>query len=134
MKNCVSKLLRSRRKIAFLDHLLDVLQMTVSVLGGVVNGELQGAKSIFLNLTSRKPHVLEAHRVDRKLDLLEACPCIEEGAESHVPAYTAEAVKVGNFHKKSKDFGVVKSRRISIIITPWSGDSQIVEDPASLDQ
>src|SRR5262245_11818271 len=97
-------LLRRGQHAAGVDLLGNVMQMTVGMLGLMLDFDFRRAKSVAFDLFARQANVGEAERVDACLNGRQLDTAIDESSERHVTADTAETINVGYLHRRRGSF------------------------------
>ena len=90
--------LRTRRESAGVDQAQNVVQVAMDVFRLVLDRDLGGPKSVFLDFLGHEPAAGQAERRDSIVQPIEGDAGVDQGPEGHVAADSAGAIEVGNSH------------------------------------
>jgi hypothetical protein len=87
-----------RRQAAAVDHVDDVVQVAMSMLGFVFDVHFGGSEPPAFDFVSHQATVCQPERGDSCLNRFQVHSRIDQGAQHHVATDTAEAIQIDRFH------------------------------------
>ncbi len=116
VKNPQGDLFRFRRDLgAAIDHLGDLMQVSMGVFGRVLDRHRNRAKTAFLDGLGSDRNLPQAHRADGRFDLADVqlarfSTQVNERPQGHVAADSAQTVKIGDSSHEKSNVTVVGSQ------------------------